>query len=184
MSRDDLHFRLRIPEILKKRIETAAASNQRSMTSEIINRLEQSFHQKNTKSDHDDLHKVSEKLETSANMLGKMLDNFNKEVLSTSTQKSMISLSLSFHPGEILNDEFLKPLNLNIDFLAKRLNVPIIHVDRLVKGETPMTADMAVRLSAFFSNTPGFWMNLQRAHELAQASEIIDVSNIQPFVAE
>jgi addiction module HigA family antidote len=46
-----------------------------------------------------------------------------------------------------------------------------------------VTADTALRLSAFFGNTPEFWLNLQRAHDLAQASKVVDVSHIKPLVA-
>jgi addiction module HigA family antidote len=46
-----------------------------------------------------------------------------------------------------------------------------------------MTADTALRLSAFFGNTPEFWLNLQRAHDLAKASKVVDVSHIKPLAA-
>jgi addiction module HigA family antidote len=67
--------------------------------------------------------------------------------------------------------------------LAERLVVPRTRIERLVKGDTAMTADTALRLSAFFGNTPEFWMNLQRAHDLAQASRVVDVSHIEPLAA-
>ncbi|HBF31476.1 HigA family addiction module antitoxin [Rhizobium sp.] len=95
----------------------------------------------------------------------------------------MTLLNFAIHPGEILDEEFLKPLDLSAGALAKRLNVPRTRIERLVKGETSLTADTALRLSAFFSNTPEFWLNLQRAYDLAQASKSVDVSHIQPLVA-
>ena len=67
------------------------------------------------------------------------------------------------HPGEVLAELYLEPLGLSPIALAKRLNVPRTRIERLVKGETSLTVDTAMRLSKFFGNTPEFWMNLQRA---------------------
>ena len=87
------------------------------------------------------------------------------------------------HPGEVLNELFLEPLNMSAGALAKRLDLPRTRIERLVKGETAMTADTALRLSAFFGNTPEFWLNLQRGHDIAQASKVVDISHIEPLVA-
>jgi addiction module HigA family antidote len=87
------------------------------------------------------------------------------------------------HPGEVLSELFLEPLEISAGALAKRLGVPRTRIERLMKGDTAMTADTALRLSAFFGNTPEFWLNLQRAHDLAQASKVVDVSHIKPLVA-
>jgi antitoxin HigA-1 len=87
------------------------------------------------------------------------------------------------HPGEVLSELFLKPLDMSAGTLATRLGVPRTRIERLVRGETTMTADTALRLSAFFSNTPEFWLNLQRACDLAAASRHVDVSTIEPLVA-
>ena len=95
----------------------------------------------------------------------------------------MTLLAFAIHPGEILSEEFLKPLNMSAGALAKRLDVPRTRIERLVKGETALTADTAIRLSAFFGNTPEFWLNLQRAYDLAQASKVVDVSHIEPLAA-
>jgi addiction module HigA family antidote len=87
------------------------------------------------------------------------------------------------HPGEVLSELFLEPLEMSAGALAKRLDVPRTRIERLIKGDTAMTADTALRLSAFFGNTPEFWLNLQRAHDLAQASKVVDVSHIKPLRA-
>lgn len=87
------------------------------------------------------------------------------------------------HPGEVLNELFLEPLDMSAGALAKRLGVPRTRIERLVKGETALTADTALRLSAFFGNTAEFWLNLQRAYDLASASKVVDVSHIKPLVA-
>jgi addiction module HigA family antidote len=87
------------------------------------------------------------------------------------------------HPGEVLKELYLDPLELSPIALAKRLHVPRTRLERLVRGETALTADTAMRLSRFFGNTAEYWMNLQRGWDLARARENIDVSDITPLAA-
>ena len=87
------------------------------------------------------------------------------------------------HPGEVLAELYLKPLDMSAITLAKRLNVPRTRIERLVKGETSLTVDTAMRLARFFGNTPEFWMNLQRACDLARARETVDLTDITPLEA-
>ena len=87
------------------------------------------------------------------------------------------------HPGEVLAELYLGPLDMSAIALAKRLNVPRTRIERLVKGETALSADTAMRLSKFFGNTAEFWLNLQRAWELALARKTVDVSDITPLQA-
>ena len=87
------------------------------------------------------------------------------------------------HPGEVLVALYLEPLGMSTLALAKRLNVPRTRIERLVKGETSVTVNTAMRLSKFFGTTPEFWMNLQRAHDLAQARDSVDLSGITPLAA-
>ena len=87
------------------------------------------------------------------------------------------------HPGEVLAELYLGPLDMSPIALAKRLHVPRTRIERLVKGETALTVDTALRLAKFFRTTPEYWMNLQRAWDLAQARETIDVSDITPLEA-
>lgn len=68
--------------------------------------------------------------------------------------------------------------------LAKRLDVPRTRIERLVRGQTALSADTAMRLAAFFETTPEFWMNLQRAWDLARARETVNVSGIRPLEKE
>ena len=65
--------------------------------------------------------------------------------------------------------------------LAKRLDVPRTRIERLVRGQTALSADTAMRLAAFFETTPEFWMNLQRAWDLACVRETVDLSGIRPL---
>ena len=78
---------------------------------------------------------------------------------------------------------YLKPLDMSAIALAKRLKVPRTRIERLVKGETSLTVDTAMRLARFFGNTPEFWMNLQRAYDLARARETVDLTDITPLEA-
>ncbi len=87
------------------------------------------------------------------------------------------------HPGEVLAELYLGPLDMSPIALARRLHVPRTRIERLVKGETALTVDTALRLAKFFRTTPEYWMNLQRAWDLAQAREMIDVSDITPLEA-
>jgi addiction module HigA family antidote len=87
------------------------------------------------------------------------------------------------HPGEVLKELYLGPLDLSAIGLAKRLHVPRTRVERLVKGETALTADTAMRLATYFGTTPEYWMNLQRAWDLARARDTVDVSDITPLAA-
>ena len=87
------------------------------------------------------------------------------------------------HPGEVLQELYLLPLGLSAIALAKRIHVPRTRIERLVKGETALSADTAMRLSRLFGTTPEYWMNLQRAWDLARAQETIDVSDITPLAA-
>ncbi len=87
------------------------------------------------------------------------------------------------HPGEVLAELYLKPLDMSAIALSKRLKVPRTRIERLVKGETSLTVDTAMRLARFFGNTPEFWMNLQRAYDLARARETVDLTDITPLEA-
>jgi len=75
------------------------------------------------------------------------------------------------HPGEILLEEFMKASNppINANTLAKALGVPANRITAIIKGQRGITGDTAVRLSAFFSTTAEFWMNLQKTYELRLA---------------
>jgi antitoxin HigA-1 len=83
----------------------------------------------------------------------------------------------SIHPGEILREEFLKPMGISAYELAKRLHVPAPRVNDIVLERRGTSADTAIRLSRFFGTTEQFWLNLQGAYEISRikadhASEI------------
>lgn len=70
------------------------------------------------------------------------------------------------HPGEILAEDFLKPLALTQYRLAKGLRVPARRINEIVHGKRAVTADTALRLARFFRNSPRFWLNLQSSYDL------------------
>jgi antitoxin HigA-1 len=70
------------------------------------------------------------------------------------------------HPGEILLEEFLKPMGLSQYRLAKDIHVPARRINEIVHGERSVTADTALRLSHYFGMSENFWMNLQTRYDL------------------
>lgn len=75
------------------------------------------------------------------------------------------------HPGEILFEEFLEPLKLSQNALAKGINVPPRRVNEIVNKKRSVTADTALRLSLFFKTTPDYWLRLQSKYDLEIAKD-------------
>ena len=86
------------------------------------------------------------------------------------------------HPGEMLLHEFLVPMGISQRDLAQAVHVPYQRVNELVNGKRGITPSTALRLSAYFGNTPDFWMNLQLRWDLYHAlrKESQDLEKIQP----
>jgi addiction module HigA family antidote len=76
------------------------------------------------------------------------------------------------HPGEILLEEFLKPMSISQYRLAESIRVPARRINEIVLGKRGITADTALRLSRFFGNSAQFWMNLQTRYELESARDL------------
>jgi antitoxin HigA-1 len=74
-------------------------------------------------------------------------------------------------PGEILDEEFLKPMAITQYRLAKDLGVPPRRINEIVKGRRAITADTALRLGRYFGIAPEFWLNLQSHYDLEQEQE-------------
>jgi addiction module HigA family antidote len=70
------------------------------------------------------------------------------------------------HPGEILMEEFLKPMGISQYRLAKDINVPARRINEIVQGKRAITPDTALRLSRFFGMSERFWINLQARYDL------------------
>ena len=93
----------------------------------------------------------------------------------------MADILVAMHPGEVLDELYLKPLEMSAGALAKKLGVPRTRIERFVKCQTSVTPDTAFRLAKAFKTTPHYWMNMQMSYDLAQAGAMIDVSHIQPL---
>jgi antitoxin HigA-1 len=78
------------------------------------------------------------------------------------------------HPGEILLEEFLRPMELSQLELARRMGVPIQRVNTIINGKRDMTAETAILLSRVLKTSSEFWMNLQVACDLFDAQRSID----------
>ena len=70
------------------------------------------------------------------------------------------------HPGEVLNEEFLKPLGVTQYRLAKDISVPARRINEIVHGERAVSADTALRLGQYFQMSAQFWLNLQTRYDL------------------
>ena len=75
------------------------------------------------------------------------------------------------HPGEMLREEFMKPLEISINRLALDLHAPATRVSEIVNERRGITADTALRLARYFGTSPDLWMNLQKDYELTLARE-------------
>lgn len=75
------------------------------------------------------------------------------------------------HPGEVLREEFMMPMNISINALARGLCVPVSRVSKIVNEERGITADTAMRLALYFGTSAEFWMNLQSRHDLLVARD-------------
>jgi antitoxin HigA-1 len=85
--------------------------------------------------------------------------------------KVRIMSRIRTHPGEVLLEEFMKPLGLSANALALALRVPATRIGDIVRTDRPraVTADTAMRLARYFGTSPEFWLNLQAAHDLSRA---------------
>lgn len=89
------------------------------------------------------------------------------------------------HPGEMLSEEFLKPMGLSQQDLARGIRVPYQRINELINGRRGITPGTALRLAKFFGNSPDFWMSLQLRWALyrAQATEAETLRRIRPLRA-
>jgi antitoxin HigA-1 len=77
-------------------------------------------------------------------------------------------------PGEVLVEEFLKPLEVTQLGLAERMGVPVQRINTMINGKRGVTADTAIRLARVLKTTPEFWMNLQTAYDLWTAEQRLE----------
>jgi addiction module HigA family antidote len=74
----------------------------------------------------------------------------------------------NIHPGEILLEEFLKPLEVSAYRLSKDIGIPQTRISEILKGNRRITADTALRLSIYFGNSPKFWLGLQADYDIEE----------------
>ena len=90
-------------------------------------------------------------------------------------------------PGEILLQDFLEPMGISANQLARDIDVPPSRITDIVKNGRPITMDTAVRLGLYFSMSTEFWVNLQRSYELRIAKRDLEpklAARVRPFRAE
>jgi addiction module HigA family antidote len=94
----------------------------------------------------------------------------------------MTKLAL-MHPGEVLREEFMKPLNLSAYKLAERCRVPHTRIERIAEEKTGISADTALRFGKVFGTTPDFWLNLQSHYDMLAAEKVIgkELKKIEPI---
>lgn len=87
------------------------------------------------------------------------------------------------HPGEVLREEFLKPMGLSAGKVASATGVPRTRIERLANEQVDLTPDTALRLARYFGTTPEFWMNLESRYALDRASDSLgeELERIAPL---
>ena len=77
----------------------------------------------------------------------------------------------NIHPGEVLQEEFLIPMNISAYSLAKDIGIPQTRVSEIIKGNRRISADTAIRLSNYFGNSAKFWLGLQNDYDIEEELE-------------
>ncbi len=101
------------------------------------------------------------------------------------TEKELDRLP-NIHPGEVLQEEFLKPLGISAYRLAQDVRVPQTRISEIIHGKRRITADTAIRLSKYFGTSAKFWIGLQTDFDLEESRQEIDsdidlIPTFQPF---
>ena len=104
----------------------------------------------------------------------------------TRSKNSRLSLSMeklnNVHPGEILEKDFLEPLNITPYKLAKSIGVDQTRISQLISGKRGFSADTCIRLSKYFNMSPEFWLNAQSRFDLVEEMEHMETySDIKPY---
>ena len=87
------------------------------------------------------------------------------------------------HPGEVLREEFMAPLGISINALARELHVPVSRISKIVNEERGITADTAMRAARYFGTSAEFWLNLQSRYDLlvARSKEKLIRQQVRPL---
>ncbi len=94
----------------------------------------------------------------------------------------MAAFKTPLHPGEILREEFLIPLEMSAGQLARAIDVPRTRIERIVREEMGISSDTALRLARYFGTSPELWLNLQQSYEIAVGAVVLNkaLKAIQP----
>ena len=89
----------------------------------------------------------------------------------------------NIHPGDVLQEEFLTPLNITAYRLAKDIGIPQTRISEILKGNRRITADTALRFSRYFGNSPKFWLGLQDDFDIEEENNLKakELTNIKLF---
>ncbi len=85
----------------------------------------------------------------------------------------------NIHPGEVLIEEFLTPMEISQNAIARSINVSPRRINEIVHGKRAVTADTAIRLAKYFGTSEQFWTGLQADCDLEEARKLIDLNSIQ-----
>ena len=98
----------------------------------------------------------------------------------------MINRIPNIHPGEILLEEFLKPMGITAYRLSKETKIDQTRISGIIKGKRSISVDTALRFSKFFGNSPEFWINLQSHFEIEEKKREMDreLKKIKPFIRQ
>ena len=97
-----------------------------------------------------------------------MLSKPHKSPAYHRPKSGWIITGVTTHPGEMLAEEFLKPLSISQNQLALDIRVPATRIGQIIKGKRSITPDTALRLSKYFGNSAEFWLNLQQMYDLSK----------------
>jgi antitoxin HigA-1 len=86
------------------------------------------------------------------------------------------------HPGEVLKDLYLQPLNLSVTDAAKHLGITRKTLSQLVNAQAGVSPAMALRLAKVFNTTPDSWLNMQKNYDLWQVQQSLDLSDVRPLL--
>ncbi|MDN0075104.1 HigA family addiction module antitoxin [Crenobacter sp. SG2303] len=106
-----------------------------------------------------------------------------KSSMTTEAEEQTMDKLPNIHPGEVLNEEFLVPLRLSQNALARAMHVPPRRINEIVHGQRAITADTALRLSRVLGTTAQFWMALQTDYDLEVAASATDLTELIPLAA-
>ena len=96
----------------------------------------------------------------------------------------MVKKIAPIHPGEILQEDFLKPMNISAYKLAKETFIDQTRISEIIRGKRSISIDTALRFSKFFGTTPEFWINIQTQYEIESkkeelAPELVKINTIE-----